>query len=67
MQHLDVTPRFRKSSLAWRAGLEATEAVGREELGSEDYEHPVGGHGCLLAGTDAGLLRGSFLGFERPM
>ena len=67
VQKLDVTAGFRESSLAWRAGLEATEAVVREELGSEDYEHQVERNGCILAGIDAGLLRRSFWVFERPM
>jgi hypothetical protein len=67
VQKLDATAGFRESSLAWAAGLKATEEVLREELGVEEVEHQVERNGCILAGIEAGLLRRSFWVFERPM
>ena len=65
VQRLDVTARFRESSLAWLSGLEDREELLREELGDEDYEHAIERNGCMLEGIDAGLLRRSFCVFER--
>ena len=65
VQKLDVTARFRESSLAWATGLQATEQVLREELGDEEVDHQVERNGCILEGINAGLLRRSFCVFER--